>query len=76
MGGACCTNGDRSGIYWVLLVEPEGRRSLGRPRRRWKYNIKIDLRGVRFGGMVWIDVSQDRDRRRTLVNAVMNLGVL
>jgi len=74
MGGACCTNGERS-IYWVLLGEPEGKRPLGRPRRRWKYNIKMDLKWVGFGGMDWIDLSEDRDRRRTLVNAVMNFRV-
>ena len=58
-----------------MLGEPEEKRPLGRPRRRWKYNIKMDLKGVEFGGMVWIDLSEDRDRRRALVNAVMNLRV-
>jgi len=76
MGGACCTNGERIGVYWVLLGEPEGKRPLGRPRPRWKYNIKMNIKGVGFEGMVWIDLSEDRDRKRSLVNAVMNLRVL
>jgi hypothetical protein len=53
----------------------EGRRPLGRPRRRWKDNIKMDLREVGWGGMNWIELAQDRDRWRALVNAVMNLRV-
>jgi hypothetical protein len=51
----------------------EGKRPLGRPRRRWEENIKMDLNEVRWGGMEWIDMAQDRDR--TLVNAVMNLRI-
>ena len=50
-------------------------RPLGRPRRRWKDNIKTDLQEVGCGGMDWIDLAQDRDRWRAVVNAVMNLGV-
>ena len=53
-----------------------GKRPLGRPRRRWKDNIKIDLQEEEFGGMDWIGLAQDRDRLRALVNAVMNLRVL
>jgi hypothetical protein len=49
--------------YWVLLGEPEGKRPLVRPRRRWKYNIKMDHKSVGFGGMVWVGLSEDRDRR-------------
>jgi hypothetical protein len=55
--------------------KPEGRRPLGRPRRRWEDNIKMDLREVGWGGMEWINLAQDRDRWRALVNAVMNLWV-
>jgi hypothetical protein len=54
---------------------PEGRRPLGRPRRRWEDNIKMDLQEVGWGGMNWIEMAQDRDRWRSLVNAVMNLRV-
>jgi hypothetical protein len=55
--------------------KPEERRPLGRPWRRWEDNIKMDLREVEWGGMDWINVDQDRDRWRALVNAVMNLWV-
>ena len=61
------------GVYRVLLSRPEGRRPLGRPRSRWGYNIKIELQQVRYGGLLWIDLSQDRDRLRAFVYAVMNL---
>jgi hypothetical protein len=54
---------------------PEGRRPLGRPRRRWEDNIKMDIREVGCGGMNWIELAQDRDRWRALVNAVTNLRV-
>jgi hypothetical protein len=59
-----------------LAGEPEGKRPLERPRRRWVDNIKMDLRGIRWDGMDWIDLAQDRDRWRALVNTVMNLRVL
>jgi hypothetical protein len=55
--------------------KPEGRRPLERPRRRWEDNIKMDLREVGWGGMDWINLAQDLDRWRALVNAVMNLRV-
>ena len=57
------------------MEKPEGKRTPGRPRRRWKDNIKMNLQEVGCGGMDWIDVAQDRDRWRALVNAVMNLWV-
>ena len=58
------------------MRKPEGKRSLRRPRHRWEDNIKMDLQKVGCGGMDWIDVAQDTDRWRALVNAVMNLRVL
>jgi hypothetical protein len=67
--------GERRGAYRALVGKPEGRRPLGRPRRRWMDNIKMDLREVEWGGMDWINLAQDRDRWRALVNAVMNLRV-
>jgi hypothetical protein len=57
------------------MGKPEGKRPLGRPRRRWEDNIKLDLREIGWGGMDRIDLSQDRDQWRTLVNMVMNLQV-
>jgi hypothetical protein len=58
-----------------LVGKPEGKRSMGRPRRRWEDNIRMDLQEVRCRGMDWIGLAQGRDRWRTLVNAVMNLRV-
>jgi hypothetical protein len=65
--------GKRRGIYRVSMGKPEGRRPLGRPRLKWKDNIKMDLREVRLGAMDWIDVAEDSDKWRALVNAVMNV---
>ena len=67
--------GERRGVYRVLVGKPEGKRPLGRLRRRWEDNIKIDLQEVGGGGMDWIELAQYRDRWRALVNAVMNLRV-
>ena len=67
--------GEERGVYRVLVGKPEGRRPLGRPRRRWVDNIRTDLQEVGCGYMDWIGVAQDRDRWRTLVSAVMNLRV-
>jgi hypothetical protein len=67
--------GERRGAYRALVGKPAGRRPLGRPRRRWEDNIKMDLREVGWGGVDWINLAQDRDRWRSLVNAVMNLRV-
>jgi hypothetical protein len=63
--------GDITGVYRVLLGKPEVKRSLGRPWRRWEDNMKMDLQEVGCGGMDWIDLAQDKDRWRALVNAVM-----
>jgi hypothetical protein len=67
--------GERRGAYRALVGKPEERRPLGRPRCRWEDNIKMDLREVGWGGMDWINLAQDRDRWRALVNVVMNLLV-
>jgi hypothetical protein len=66
---------EERGVYRVLVGKPEGRRPLGRPRRRWLDNIRIDLQDVGCGYMDWIGLAQDRDRWWTLVSAVMNLRV-
>ena len=67
--------GERRGIYRFLVGKRKGKRPLGRPRRRWEDNIKMDLQEAGCGGMDWIEVVQDRDRWRALVNTVMNLRV-
>jgi len=66
---------ERRGVYGVLVGKPEGKGPLGRPRRRWGDNNKIDLQEVGCEDKDWIELAQDRDRLRTLVNAVMNLRV-
>jgi hypothetical protein len=71
--GACMD--ERRGIYRVLVGKPEGKRPLGRPRYRWKDDIKMDLQEVGCGGMDWIELAQERDRWRALLNVVMNLTV-
>jgi hypothetical protein len=74
MGGACGAHGEVRGAYSILVGRPEGRRQLGRPRRRWE-DIKMDLREIGFGDVDWIHLAQDRDRWHALVNTVMNLRV-
>jgi len=70
---ACMVEG--RGMYRVLLGKPEGKRPLGRPRRRWEDNITMDFHEVGCGVMDWIKLAQDRDRWRALVNVVMSLRV-
>ena len=67
--------GEERGVYRVLVGKPEGKRPLGRPRRRWVDNIRMDLQEVGCMYMDWIGLAQDRERWRTLVSAVMNLRV-
>jgi len=77
MGGACSAYGGQEKAYEGFLVgKPERKRPLGRHRRRWEDNIEIDLPEMVCGGMDWMEVAQDRDKWRALVNAVMNLRVL
>ena len=76
MGGACSVyGGEERLIQGFGGGKPEGKRLLGRPRRRWEDNIKMDIQEVGCGVMDWIELAQDRDRWRALVNAVMNIRV-
>ena len=67
--------GERRRAYRVLVGKPEGKKPLGSPRCRWEDNIKMDLQEVGCGGMDWIDLAQDRNRWRALVNEVMNFRI-
>ena len=67
--------GEERGVYRVLVEKPEGKRPLGRPRRRWVDNIRLDLQEMGCGYMDWIGLAQDRDSWWTFVSAVMNLRV-
>jgi hypothetical protein len=75
MGRTCSTNGETRNAYKILLGKPEGKRPLGRPRRAWVDNIKMDLKDKEWGGMDCKDLAQVRDQWRDLVNTVMNLRV-
>jgi hypothetical protein len=75
MGRACSTNGEKRNAYRILVGKPERRKLLGRPRRRWVDNIKINLREVGWAGMEWIHVAQDRDQWKAFVNTVIDLRV-
>jgi hypothetical protein len=67
--------GETRNAYRILVGKPEIKRPLGRPRRRWMYNIKMDLREIGYDGVDWIELAQDRDQWRALMNMVMNLQV-
>jgi hypothetical protein len=75
MDGVCSTYGGGERAYRILVGKPEGKRPLGRLRRRWEDNIKMDLLEVGCGGMDWTDFAQDTDKWRTFANTVMNLRV-
>jgi hypothetical protein len=75
LGRTCGTHGEGRGVYKVLVKRPEGKRPLGRPRRRWEDNIKMDLREMEIDGANWIELAQDKDQWRAVVNTVMNLRV-
>jgi hypothetical protein len=66
MGMICSTHGAKRKAYRILVGKPEGQRSLGRPKRRWEDNIKINLREIGWGCMDWIDMAQDKDQWRLL----------
>jgi hypothetical protein len=73
VGGTCGTHG--GGVYRVLVGRPKGKRPVGRPRRRWEDNIKVDLREIGIVGTNWIRLAQDRVRWRASVSTVMKLRV-
>jgi hypothetical protein len=75
MNGHVARRGEERGVYRCLVGKPEGRKPLGRPRRRWEDSIRMYLQEVGCGGMNRIGLAQDRDRWRALVNAAMNLWV-
>jgi hypothetical protein len=75
MGGSCSTNGEKRNAYRLLVGKPEGKRLLGRPRRRWVDNIRMDLGEVGWGDVDWIGLAKDRNRCRAVVNSVLNLQV-
>jgi hypothetical protein len=66
---------EKRNAYRLLVVKPEGKRPLGRPRRRWVDNIRTDLGEVGWGDVDWIGLAKDRNRRRAVVNSVLNLRV-
>jgi hypothetical protein len=66
---------EKSNLYRILVEEPQGKRPLGRQGRRWVDNIETDLREIGWGGVDWMDMAQDRDQWRALVNTVLNLRV-
>jgi hypothetical protein len=75
MGRACSTNGEKRNAYRLSVGKSEGKRPLARPRRRWVDIIQIDLKETGWDGMDWIDLVQDRDQWRALVNTVMNIRI-
>jgi hypothetical protein len=74
MGRKCSTNGEKRNVYRILVGKAE-EEPLGRPRRVWVVNIKMDFREIGWGGLDWINLAQDRDQWRAVVNTVMNLRI-
>jgi hypothetical protein len=75
MGGPCSTYGEMRNAYRLLAGKPDGKRPLGRPRRRWVDNIRLDLGEVGWGDVDWIGLAKDRNRWRAVVNWVLNFRV-
>jgi hypothetical protein len=75
MDRACSTYGEKRNAYRLMVGKPEGKRPLGRPRRRCVDNIKMDLREIGWGGMEWVDLAQDKGYWKVLVNTAINLPV-
>jgi hypothetical protein len=75
MGGACSTNREKMNAYKISVGKLEGKRPLGRRRRRWEDNNKMHLREVGWNGVDWIDMAEKRDQWRALVNTILNLRV-
>jgi hypothetical protein len=75
MDRACSTNETKRNPYKILVEKSGGKRPLGRPRRKWVDNIKIDLREVEWDSMDWIDLAQEKDQCKALMNTVMNLRI-
>jgi hypothetical protein len=73
MGRPCSTNGEKMNAYRILVGNPEGKKPLGRPTRRWVDDVKMDLRAIGWGRMDWIDLAQDREQWRALVITIVNL---
>jgi hypothetical protein len=76
MGGTCSTNESMRNAYKILVGKPEGKRSLGRFRRRWEGNITMDLTEIRWEVVEWIYLAEDRNQWQAVVNMVMNIWVL
>jgi glucose dehydrogenase len=75
MSRECNINVEKKNAYRILVGKPEGKRPLGRQRHRWMSNNKMDFREIGWGDMDWIDLAQDRDQWKAIVNTVMNLQV-
>jgi hypothetical protein len=73
--GHVAQKGPKWNAYRISVGKPDEKRPVGKPRHRWVDNIKLDLKGIGWGGVDWIELAQDRDRWRALVNTVMNFRV-